>query len=399
VFEYLQIYDPRERLLVGAVDSALHAVRAITGPPKRSTGTAPRRVLLLRLERIGDLLMSLDAIADAVDATAGAKIDLVIGSWNAALVPAIRGLSSVETLDASWLAREGGGLGLPRLLAGARSWRARRYDLAINLEPDIRSNLLVAVSGAAVKAGFLTGGGGPLLDIALRYDPRVKTSENQRRLVAAALGRTGRRPQRGAVLELPADARRRAGELLRGAGTPLVGLHASGGRAVKQWDPQRFAEVASRLVQEHGATVVLTGTAADRPIVEVVRRALPAAATIDLTGIADLLGLAAVMERLDVYITGDTGPMHLAAAVGTPVVAIFGPSDPARYAPSHPMHRVVRIDLPCAPCNRIRRPPARCTGVTPDCLRGVGVDAVHHAATAALAAGRPTAAAPRSSAG
>ena len=395
MFEHLQIYNPRERLLVGAADSALRAVRAVTGPRKRSAAVAPRRVLLLRLERIGDLLMSLDAIADAVDAAAGAKIDLVVGSWNAALVPAIRGVSSVETLDASWLAREGGGLGLPRLLARARSWRARRYDLAINLEPDIRSNLLVAMSGAAVKAGFVSGGGGPLLDVALHYEPRAKTAENQRRLVAAALGQTAPGAQRAAAaLALPAEARRRAGELLRAARTPLVGLHASGGRAVKQWDPQRFAEVASRLVREHGATVVLTGTAADQPVVEVVRRALPPAAAIDLTGIPDLLALAAVMERLDVYITGDTGPMHLAAAVGTPVVAIFGPSDPARYAPSHPVHRVVRIDLPCAPCNRIRLPPARCTGVTPDCLRGVSVDAVYHAATAALAAGRPTAGAP-----
>jgi ADP-heptose:LPS heptosyltransferase len=338
--------------------------------------------------------MSLDAIADAVDATAGAKIDLVVGSWNAALAPAIQGVSSIETLDAGWLAREGGGLRLPRLLARARSWRARRYDLAINLEPDIRSNLLVAVSGAAVKAGFVSGGGGPLLDVALPYDPRMKTSENQRCLVAAALDQTGPRPQRAAALELPAEARRRAGELLREAGTPLVGLHASGGRAVKQWDPQRFADVASRLVQEHGATVVLTGTAPDRPMVEVVRRALPPAATIDLTGVPDLLDLAAVLERLDVYITGDTGPMHLAAAVGTPVVAVFGPSDPARYAPSHPMHRVVRIDLPCAPCNRIRLPPARCTGVTPDCLRGVDVAAVYDAAVAALAARRSAAGAP-----
>ena len=65
--------------------------------------------------------------------------------------------------------------------------------------------------------------------------------------------------------------------------------------------------------------------------------------------------------------------MHLANAVGTPIVAVFGPSDPRRYAPRGVRDTVVRIDLPCSPCNRIRRPPARCVGHTPDCLAGIEV--------------------------
>jgi ADP-heptose:LPS heptosyltransferase len=98
----------------------------------------------------------------------------------------------------------------------------------------------------------------------------------------------------------------------------------------------------------------------------------------------DLPNLAAALEQLDVLVTGDTGPMHLAAAVHTPVVAVFGPSDPARYAPRDPMHRVVRVDLPCSPCNRIRLPPERCTGHIPDCLTGIDVESVYRAVTATL---------------
>jgi ADP-heptose:LPS heptosyltransferase len=79
--------------------------------------------------------------------------------------------------------------------------------------------------------------------------------------------------------------------------------------------------------------------------------------------------------------------MHLAAAVGTPVVAVFGPSDPTRYVPSDPDHRIVRIDLPCSPCNRIRLPPARCVGHTPDCLEGIDADRVYRAALDAIARG------------
>jgi heptosyltransferase I len=124
-------------------------------------------------------------------------------------------------------------------------------------------------------------------------------------------------------------------------------------------------------VRERDAGIVLTGSPDDRAQVDVVRSALPADRVVDLTGTADLLVVAAALQRLDLLLTVDTGPMHLAHAAGTPIVAVFGPSDPKRYAPRGVHDTVVRIDLPCSPCNRIRLPPARCVGHTPDCLDGV----------------------------
>jgi ADP-heptose:LPS heptosyltransferase len=153
----------------------------------------------------------------------------------------------------------------------------------------------------------------------------------------------------------------------------VVALHVSAGREVKQWPESRFHEIAARLITERDAAIVLTGAPDDRAQVDLVKAGLPAERVLDLAGRADLMTLAAILECVNLLVTGDTGPMHLAQAVGTPIVAIFGPSDPARYAPRGVLDRVVRIDLPCAPCNRIRRPPERCTGHTPDCLTGVDV--------------------------
>jgi ADP-heptose:LPS heptosyltransferase len=133
-----------------------------------------------------------------------------------------------------------------------------------------------------------------------------------------------------------------------------------------------------------GATIVLSGAAGDREMVQAIKAFLPGEKVLDVAGHADLLTLAGVIERLDLLVTGDTGPMHLAVAVGTPVVAVFGPSDPARYAPRGPFDRVVRVDLPCSPCNRIRRPPARCVGHTPDCLAAVSARDVFNAALSVL---------------
>ena len=138
------------------------------------------------------------------------------------------------------------------------------------------------------------------------------------------------------------------------------------------------------MIHDRGAAIVLTGTPGDRARIDGVLEALPPDRALDLSGDRSLLMVAAVLERLDLFVTGDTGPMHLARAVGTPIVAIFGPSQPWRYGPRGVRDRVVRIDLPCSPCNRIRVPPARCAGHTPDCLAGVDVTSVMAAIDDAL---------------
>jgi len=158
---------------------------------------------------------------------------------------------------------------------------------------------------------------------------------------------------------------------------PLVGVHASGGRESKQWHLDRFAAAARVIAKARHATIVLTGSASDRKLVDTVRAMVTDdVPVIDACGAMDLIDLAALLAELDVLVTGDTGPMHLAAAVGTPVVALFGPSDPRRYGPLGAHHRVLRVDLPCSPCNQVRLPPERCRGHVPDCLDQIGVDRV-----------------------
>lgn len=380
----LQIYDRRERALVAAGDAVLGAVRAAVAPfRRRSPPSAPARILLLRLERIGDLLMTLPAIADVRAAAPTAEIDLVVGSWNAGIAQCIPGVTRVETLDPSWLTRGTAGSDLRALVRAAIAWRGRRYDVAINLEPDVRSNALLAMAGARWTAGYRTGGGGALLDLALDFQPSAHTIDNARRLVGAVLGSS---PSVAAdkSFNLPESSRREAEAMLAGRRRPLVAMHVAGGRPVKQWDPDRFASVARALVTSRDATIVLTGGAGDRALVDRVLSVLPVNHVVDASTASGLLAVASILERCDLMITGDTGPMHLAAAVGTPTLAVFGPSDPVRYAPRGPRDRVVRVDLPCAPCNRIRLPPARCTGRTPDCLALVTTDRVVETAVAIL---------------
>lgn len=363
-------------------------------PSRREHGERST-VLLLRLERIGDLLMSLEAIQAVRARAPHARIELVVGSWNESLARLIPGIDRVETLDARWLARSRRAAGWGAMLGTARRWRARRFDLAINFEGDIRSNALLWLSGAKRRIGFGMAGGGPLLTDSVPYDPTSHVAVNSMRLVERAFGSPPADPRTAAHeflrLQLPGEARAQAADLVRRApeDAPLIGIQASGGRDIKQWDPACFAEVAAKLVRSHSARIVLTGSAADRAVVDRLKAAWSdGIESIDLCGNLDLVTLAAVLERLTVFVTGDTGPMHLAAAVGTPIVALFGPSEPARWGPLAASARIVRIDLPCSPCNRIRRPPARCVGRVPDCLAGITASRVYDAVVSVIDARR-----------
>jgi ADP-heptose:LPS heptosyltransferase len=165
-------------------------------------------------------------------------------------------------------------------------------------------------------------------------------------------------------------------------------VHASGGRESKQWHLDRFAEVGRTLASQHNATIVLTGSPADRRFVDAVKAGLANARVIDAAGDLDLVLLAALLAKMELFVTSDTGPMHLAAAVGTPVVALFGPADPRRYGPLIEQRRVVRVDLFCSPCGQVRLPPERCRGHVPDCMDGITVGAVVAAAGELLGSGR-----------
>ena len=379
----LQIYAKRERALVGAADALLRPLGWIrrAGDP----GGAIARVLLLRLERIGDLLMTLDAIADVRAAWPGAEIDLAVGSWNMPIARMIPGLSRVHAADVPWLARERAGDSWPTLIARTREWRRRRYDLVINFEPDIRSNALAWLVGAPRRVGWWTGGGGALLTHAAAFDPSSHVGANTARLVRAAAGRPDppgdAAPAAANRLDVPEAATARARAQLDGHRRPWIGVHVSGGRPSKQWHLDRFAAVARQVARERAATIVLTGAEADRPIVEAVAAELAGVPVVNVAGALDLADLAALLAELDLMITGDTGPMHLASAVGTPLVALFGPADPRRYGPRSPRQRVVRVDLPCSPCGQVRLPPERCRGRVPDCMDAIQTAVV---ATAAM---------------
>jgi heptosyltransferase-2 len=168
----------------------------------------------------------------------------------------------------------------------------------------------------------------------------------------------------------PAESRAWAEEAM--AGTRWAGINpgATYG-AAKQWYPERFVEVGRRLVAR-GYRVVVVGGPAEAALGAKVAAGIGEGAQ-SLAGKTTLPRLAAAIGRCGVFVTNDTGPMHVAAAVGTPVVAIFGPTDPRTTSPFGDRHTLVRHEVPCAPC-LLRECP-----IDHPCMRDLAVDVVWRA--------------------
>jgi ADP-heptose:LPS heptosyltransferase len=347
-------------------------------------------VLVLRLDRIGDVIMSLPALYELRRALPSARIRVAVGRWSEAILRHAP-VDEVLVWSAPWVGRPDEGAESLRALAGrARALRESRLDLALDLQGDVRASLLMWLTGARIRAGYANTGGAWLLTDVIPLDETVSWIEQNRRAVETVFGPE---VERVTVDPLTSDerdfARRFFESLPDGTRRPLVGLHPSGGRLVKQWSLERWAAVGARLQTAFGATILVTGSEADRALAEGLAQALPAP-PIDVTGRLGVRDTMAVIEGLDLFLSPDTGPMHMACAVDTRSVSVFGPSDPLRYfsggdgAPGS-RHVVVRPDLWCAPCNLIRKPPRECSGpAMPECLDLVSVEAVYREASRLL---------------
>jgi lipopolysaccharide heptosyltransferase II len=179
------------------------------------------------------------------------------------------------------------------------------------------------------------------------------------------------------IFELPISEkhRQRVNELLARAGLdrqrPLVAINPQATWPTKLWFEERFAELADRL-QDRGCAVVFTGSPADRPALDRIIGGMKKGA-LNLAGQTSLLELAALYQAARVVVSTDTGPMHIAAAVGTRVVALFGATAPWRTGPWGGQHLVLRSELDCSPCLK-----KSCEGDLA-CMRGISVEMVEAA--------------------
>ena len=296
----------------------------------------PQRIAILRALYLGDLLCATPAFRALHERFPTAELTLIGLPWAAGFV------DRSPHLD-RFLAFPGHpGLEDEPPIPGAAeaccaAMRDSPYDLVLQLHGDgSASNGFVAALGARRTLGYRRDATDQRLDESLSYPDAEHETRRWLRLVAALGARTDDlRP----VFPLTVTEAASAAAFL--AGHPalggerhrtLIGLHVGAKDPARRWPPERFAALGNHLWTHHGAALVLTGGAAERPLAEAVRRALHAP-VLDLVGKTDLGQFAATIAGLDLLVTNDTGASHLAAASVTPSVVLFGPTRPEQWAP------------------------------------------------------------------
>lgn len=347
------------RLLLGAIGWLTRSRGPF--PSLRPGDPAVRRILVVRVDLLGDTVLSLPAVRALCRAFPEAEIDMLVQ-------PSMAGILAGEgALLHEVIGYNPHAWRTPREVLRPRTWlttratirklQARHYDLAVSISGDIGS-IVTRLSSARRRVGY-AGEAYPffltdavpgaryqkhqhevayVLDLARAAGGSVLPEDYQTRLTVAPEAR----PRARALLE---QVRRETG-----ARGPVIALHAGArnGQA-KRWPLAHFVTLAEQLVRGHDALVVLTGAPSEASLAsEVV--AASAVPIVSLAGRTALPELAALLEAADVVVSGDSGPMHIASAVGTPVVALHGPTDPALSGPPNPGAIVLRQELWCAPC-------------------------------------------------
>jgi lipopolysaccharide heptosyltransferase II len=157
---------------------------------------------------------------------------------------------------------------------------------------------------------------------------------------------------------------------------PIIACHVSSNNGQsKRWPIPYWAKLINRLISNENMTVILTGASNDLPFIETILRRT-AEQPVNMAGKTSLTQLAALLQRANLLITGDSGPMHIAAAVGTPLIAIHGPTDPAKSGPVSPHATVLRSDIWCSPCYTAKGKPADCRFFTTQCMKDITVEQV-----------------------
>jgi heptosyltransferase-1 len=331
--------------------------------PQRDAGR--RAFLIVRLGALGDIVHGLPLAAAIRASWPDARVDWLVDVKHRAILDHVRGLTTIVPVDTR---RMGGDTGVVPVV---RRLRATRYDVAVDAQGLLKSALLAYLAGAGRVVGLARGHlREPMAGWA--YDATVEPTgphvvDNALALAQAAGAAVA--PPRFALQPSASDVVARVrGALGLGEGQPFAVINPGAAWPNKRWPPARFGAVARHLKARHGwPSIVAWGPGEEDLARAVVAAADGAAALAPMTSLGELL---AMVGAAGLVVSGDTGPLHLAAALGTPIVGIYGPTDPARNGPWSPADVTLSRHHACT-CHHQRR----CTAAA-WCLDGLGVDEV-----------------------
>ncbi len=300
------------------------------------------RILLIRLSSLGDIVLTTPAIRAIRAYHPDAYLAMLVAKQSADVLRENPHLNEIIEFNRSAKNKDTG-----EMLRIIRILRERNFGLAIDFQRKFRTELLMFFSGASKRVGK-----GRLCTI------RVSETENKHAteryfdlLHAVGIPAVNRQLE----MFLSTSEKKDASSALRESGIThkklIVGLFPGAGWQLREWMPERFASIGDRLVQHFNAQVIVFGGPKETELVHTVCKLMHEQA-FPLAGTLSIRQLAACIEKCDLFLSNDTGPMHIATAVGTSTVALFGPGNHVRFRPIGELHTMIRHDVPCSPCKQ-----------------------------------------------
>jgi len=311
----------------------------------------PRNILVIDFGQLGDVVLSLPALRAIRKRFPRARITVAVGKPGAEIV-SLSGFAD-HTLIVDRVALRDGfkPLSVARVFKIVKDVRAKKFDFVIDLHSLSETNLLGFLSGAPKR--LYSRRPGRSLDYLANFRPRppVETDHRKRHLIdryldvlrpldvenAERLPLLKTRPSDAAVLE------RILTKAKAEAGVPLVGLFPGAGHPSRRWPLEQFAALADYLIRNDQVKVLVFLGPEEHSLIKEIRRLFPA--TVIIVDRLTIPQLAAAQARLAAFVSNDTGPMHIASAVGVPVVLLLDKRAPESYLPQGERHRVIYNNL------------------------------------------------------
>lgn len=312
-----------------------------------------KRILLVKPSSLGDVIHALPVMHALRGRYPAAKIDWLVGTAFAPILEGNRDISERILFDRKRFARVGLRAGPTRdFLRLISQLREREYELVIDLQGLFRSGFLAWASRAPVRIGFADAreGAGLFYSHKIAAPSSDTHAVDRNMLVGALLGFA--RTEVVFPLELSDELRAHAQSILNGShqsDSRIIAIAPGARWETKLWAAENFARAIDVLDGREGVQCVLLGGPDDVALCESISnqcRTKP----ISLAGKTSLPQMAAVIEQSGVLLCHDSAPMHIAVALGRPLVCLTGPTNPARTGPYRRMHDVLRVPLPCSPC-------------------------------------------------
>jgi heptosyltransferase-2 len=329
-----------------------------------------RRILIRSTNWVGDAILTTPAIRAVRKNFPEAKISILAKPW---VAPVFSNNPYVDNLLVyNDTGKHGGCLGRLRL---SRELRAGKFDLAVLFQNAFEAALLAFLAGIPKRLGYDTDGRKLLLTHPVRCHPSLKQVHEIDYYLAILKGGGLDVDGRDLTLVVSEEERKYAEGLLdnhqRAKDEILVGISpgATFGSA-KRWFPERYAVLCDRIHEAFGAHFVILGTSAEEAVGNQVSKLMRYPST-NLCGKTNLREAMALIERCELFITNDSGLMHVAAALQIPLISIFGSTNPITTGPSSPNSHIVRMSVSCSPCLKPECPTDH------RCMQEVTVDMVY----------------------